>query len=225
MMSRWLIFAALAVAMAPPSMAQNRGAGFGPGAGFGRGVGFTGRHHRGFGGGSFYLGDPFFYSDYPSGSLASQAFSPPMVIVQAPPTAVVAEPKSEPLLIEWQGDRYVRFSGDEDAKSRAAPDYVQPAAVRPTPGKTATSSAGSAPLSAELPPAVLIFRDGHREEVSDYVIARGVLYARGDYWQNGYWTKNIQLAVLDIPATLAANLQNGAKFVLPSGPNEVVTRP
>jgi len=61
--------------------------------------------------------------------------------------------------------------------------------------------------------------------VTDYAIVAGVIYARGDYWQNGYWTKQIRLSLLNIPATIQANQEQGVKFVLPSAPNEVVTRP
>jgi hypothetical protein len=79
--------------------------------------------------------------------------------------------------------------------------------------------------SRELPPATLIFRDGHSEEVRDYTIADGILYARGDYYADGYWNKKIGLASLNIPETLQANATRNVKFVLPSSPNEVITRP
>ena len=82
----------------------------------------------------------------------------------------------------------------------------------------------SAPASV-LPPAVLIFHDGHREEVRDYTIADGTLYARGDYYTDGYWNKKIDLASLNVPQTLQANADRNVKFVLPSSPNEVITRP
>jgi hypothetical protein len=72
---------------------------------------------------------------------------------------------------------------------------------------------------------VLVYRDGHHEQVFDYVIANGNLYARGDYYRDGFWTKTVQLSALDIPATLRANSDAGVKFMLPSAPNEVVTRP
>jgi hypothetical protein len=76
-----------------------------------------------------------------------------------------------------------------------------------------------------LPPATLIFRDGHSEEVRDYTIADGILYARGDYYSDGYWNKKIGLTALNIPETLQANATRNVKFVLPSSPNEVITRP
>jgi hypothetical protein len=77
---------------------------------------------------------------------------------------------------------------------------------------------------ATTAPAVLIFRDGHREEVRDYTIANGILYARGDYYVDGYWNKQISLASLDLPQTLQANASRKVKFDLPSSPNEVITR-
>jgi hypothetical protein len=77
----------------------------------------------------------------------------------------------------------------------------------------------------ELPPILLIFRDGHSQEVRDYTIADGFLYARGDYYTDGYWTKKIALTTLNITETLQANNERNVKFVLPASPNEVITRP
>ena len=77
----------------------------------------------------------------------------------------------------------------------------------------------------ELPPAVLVFRDGRTEEVSDYTIMSGTIYSKADYWTSGSWTKKIQIADLDVPATLKMNQERGVKFVLPARPNEIVMRP
>ena len=74
-------------------------------------------------------------------------------------------------------------------------------------------------------PAVLIYRDGHSEEISSYSIIGRVIYAKADYWSNGAWSRNIQIGDLDIPATLRENEQRGVKFELPSGPDEVMIRP
>lgn len=103
MKSTWLICALLAAVLTPCAVAQRRG------GGFGHGGGFSGRGSRGFGRSAAFFGDPFFYTDYLSGSLASEMPSPPLYL-QRP--AAAPEPKLEPLLIELQGDRYVRFSGD-----------------------------------------------------------------------------------------------------------------
>ena len=59
--------------------------------------------------------------------------------------------------------------------------------------KSAPTNSNSAPAIAatppahDLPPALLVFRDGHTEEVRDYTIADGILYARGDFYTDGYW--------------------------------------
>jgi hypothetical protein len=76
-----------------------------------------------------------------------------------------------------------------------------------------------------LPSAVLVFRDGHKEEIGKYVIVSGTIYTSSDYWNSGSWTRKVQIADLDVPATLKLNQERGAKFALPSGPNEVMMRP
>ncbi len=215
-----------AVVFAPVALAQTRGPGLGmPGArapsGFGHGIGvsFSGRpHSHSFGPGVIFLGDPF-YADYP---VAPVTIPPQFVVVQ--PTAAADTPletKPEPLMIELQGNRYVRFGGRQQSADRgmnAAPDYAE--------AQAGNSTSGPQPRAqAELPPTVLIFRDGHREQVPDYAIVGSTLYASADYWQSGQWTKNIQLSALNIPATVSANHANGVRFALPSAPNEVVTRP
>jgi hypothetical protein len=155
--------------------------------------------------------------------------TPSVVVVQTQPaptersSAQIEESKpAAPLLIEWQGDRYVRRTEVTATSPRAAqPDYVAEA----KPQSTAKHVGPTAPPRAETPPATFVFRDGHREESSDYSIISGVVYARGDYWTSGYWSKQIPLSQLDLPSTLKANRERGASFRLPSAPNEVITRP
>jgi hypothetical protein len=164
---------------------------------------------------AIFLGTPLLFSDYPSEPVVLQAPPPQIVVVQQPAAPQTSDAvKPGPLMIEWQGDRYVRVTENENRSTPAQLDYV------PTSSKRTVPASGR-----DLPPAVLVFRDGGREEVRDYAIIRGVMYAQADYWKDGYWTKQIQLSALDLPATLEANQQRGVKFVLPAGPNEVVTRP
>jgi len=207
-MPKWLIIALLLAASVPVG-AQARG-----GFGFGRfrNPGLSGHPQRGFGRSLVYFGDPFLDADYASRTY--EPSTPPVVILQPPATAAASpEPKTEPLMIEWKGDRYVRLSGQP--QSNLPLDYSQASSVRVQ---------AQAP-HGELPPAILVFRDGHLEEVSDYVIANGSLYARGDYYRDGFWTKTVHLSSLDIPATILANSESTVKFRLPSGPDEIVTRP
>ena len=191
-------------------------------SGFSRGVNvsFSGRpYSRSFGRDAIFLGDPF-YSDY---QVAPVTVPPQFVIVQQPAPVADTQPeiKSEPLMIELQGNRYVRFGGRQQSAERGANaplDYAEADA-------SGSPRINQQPAQPELPPAVLIFKDGHREQVPEYAIVGSTIYASGDYWQSGHWTKNIQVSALDIPATIQANHQAGIRFTLPSGPNEVVTRP
>jgi len=210
-MSKWFIAGLLIFSLAPILLAQ-RGGEFGQvGGGFGRGGGSGHSRSRGFGRNAVFFGDPFWFDDYPSGSMANAAPAPPVVVMsQSAPAPPEPERILEPLLIEWQGDHYVRTGPSAPKVS----DYSELPAVDTTRSQT-----------AELPSAILIFRDGHREQVSDYVITGGVLYAQADYAMTGATTRDIQLAALDLSATLRANRENGSKFVLPNSPNEVVTRP
>ena len=170
------------------------------------------------------FGDPYFYSDNNSNSTPAEPEppAPQVVVLQAPPAVEAAkEPRPEPLLVEWQGDRYVRITGAEGtAHGVYAPtDYAE---AMPPAGSGTKKAAAPSNLPA---PTVLVYRDGHREEIRDYTIADGIIYARGDYWTDGYWNKKIQLGTLNLPATMKASQEHGVKFVLPGSANEVVTRP
>jgi hypothetical protein len=170
------------------------------------------------------LANPYLYADYPISSDGfAEAPQPQVVVVQIPAAADAPpkEPSHEPLLIEWKDDRYVRIGVKDGAADRSAPaplDYIGSSVAKPSAHQTEVSP-------SVLPPVVLVYRDGKQEELRDYTIADGIIYARGDYWTDGYWNKRIQLASLNIPASMKASLDRGAKFVLPSSANEVVTRP
>ncbi len=147
-----------------------------------------------------------------------------MIILQSPPARTPEPgrfaPPAQPLMIELQGDRYVRVSGPELSGAEMI-DRMPERSSLPQP-----SSAPIRPATIpELPPAVLIFRDGHREEASEYTIADGVLYTRADYYSTGSWTKKIELSSLNLPETAKSNESRGIKFQIPSSPNEVIVRP
>jgi hypothetical protein len=159
------------------------------------------------------------------------AGSGPASLGQAMNAPANHQPSStDPLMIELQNGRYVRV------ESAAIDGEALPLKLSPSRSPTNAAPTKSAPTesaapmiiaspSQPLPPAVLIFRDGHSEEVRDYTIADGILYARGDYYTDGYWNKKINLATLNVPETLQANAARSVNFVLPSSPNEVITRP
>jgi hypothetical protein len=181
--------------------------------------------------GDFSL-DDLYSSGYP---VASQ---PPVILLQAmralssssesqaqPSNSRKPSSSTQPVMIELQNGRYVRLSSTA-ANGEVLPQSIQaqPAKLtRPTFNRPAASN--SIAQTPALTPATLVFRDGHTEEVRDYAIANGTLYARGDYYTDGYWNKNIALAALNIPETRQANSARNVSFVLPSSPNEVITRP
>jgi hypothetical protein len=221
--------------------------------------GFEGIHgHFGFG----HEGHPF--SRFPNASpfgagyfpLLADWFTPedlyaagypvasqlPYVVVQNGPPASAylsdrqPKPPQESLLIELQGDRYVRVNDSqmqtESGTQSLAPERdTQASALHERSRRSAThdsaesSSLGVAAVPAQLPPVILVLRDGTRQEVHDYTIADGVLYARGDLYTDGYWSKKIELSALNLPETIKSNQERGIQFLLPSAPNEVITRP
>jgi len=174
-----------------------------------------------------FLGDAYDLDDlYASGfPVASQ---PPMIPLETALAlagsrrgmsgAFDREPSpAEPLMIELKDGQYVRVSGEQ------AGGELQTLPVESQPERLAGSTASSA-AARELASAVLVFRDGHSEEVRDYTIANGILYAHGDFYTDGYWNKQINLASLNLPETVQANASRNVNFALPSSPNEVIAR-
>ena len=222
---------AIALALSGLSQAQVRmGMGFSGGHPFGRPV-------AGHVGASFILGQPprlFRHHFFPNQFLLAAPFldeypeavgpeTPTVIVLQT--AAAASEPKEQahpatPLLIELQGDHYVRYGGTGQGASRGIstrPDYAGEF-------RGENPRRGEPKASTDLP-AVLIFRDGRREEISNYSIFGGAIYVNSDYWSSGAWTRKIQIADLDLPITLKTNRERGVRFILPAGRNEVVTRP
>lgn len=115
-------------------------------------------------------------------------------------------------LIELRGDRYVSLT------SAKADNASEPTMIL-------KNESAETSRARELPPVMLLFRDGHQEDIRDYTIADGVIYARGNFYRDGYWNKKIELSALDLPRTVKSNEARGVRFVLPTSPNEVITRP
>ncbi len=148
---------------------------------------------------------------------------PPVPLVVATPAEPAAPAKPiEPLLLENHSGEWVRIpTGSQMAIAPAANSESKPASAQKSlpaaPGQTASTA-------TPLPPAVIVFRDGHSEEVGKYMIQADTLYMNADYWSTGVWTRKIPLSQVDIPASLKLNEERGSKFNLPSRPNEVVVR-
>lgn len=184
------------------------------------------RHSGSAGHGRRFIGaygfSPYFYEDSETESVEPP---PAQVIVMPPaPAATPAQPArpAESLLLERHGDTWVRISASGDAHPVAGDLSV---GLTTDSAHTTSQRAGAALPPTPIPPAILIFRDGHTEQVEKYVIVGTTLYTSSNYWSTGSWTKKIPIAHLNVPETLKLNQQRGAKFALPSGPTEVMMRP
>ncbi len=187
----------------------------------------SGHHHHGFGNGfnngfnnGVFLGAPYWGGPFWDDEGQQVVYEPPPEEAQQQPVPlqqrIVERPRApaEPLMIELQGDRYVRVSGNI-AQNQSAQRGDE----------TGRGKSGVRPTSQQIPPAVLAFRNGTRQEVNSYTIVGNTLYESADYWTQGYWTKKVQLADLDLPETIRLNQERGVPFKLPTAPNDIVTRP
>jgi hypothetical protein len=165
-------------------------------------------HRRGGGRNAFFYGGwPYFPPEY-------EDASEPVVYVQPPaaPASPAPQPRQEAVpsaaLLELQGNQWVKVTSFTSTQVPAG-----------------SGSSTSPVVPKELPPAVLVYRDGHSEEVSSYSIIGATLYTKSDFWTSGAWSRKIQIADLDLPATVKQNRDRGIKFDLPSSPDEVILRP
>jgi hypothetical protein len=173
-----------------------------------------------------YYSNDLFSTGYP---VASQ---PPVIVLQVPWAATAAPERpsqTQPLMIELQGDRYVQVSGGEMSGASGA-QMIGSERTDPIPHvsrQRERASAGENPavVANQMAPAVLVFHDGHREEVSEYTIADGALYTSGDPYSGGSWNRKIELSSLNLPETIKSNQSRGVRFQLPAAPNEVIVGP
>ena len=183
--------------------------------------GFARSHRRRFSNESGFLFPLYFYPDDEIDNEPVAPETPPTPMVVAQPASPVSSP-IESLVLENREGQWVRVpTGNEMAIAQSGKlDGAQPSS--PQAGSARPAEAPT-PLP-QLPPAVIVFRDGHMEQIARYMIQGGLLYTSADYWSTGSWTRKIPLAELDIPASLKLNTELGTKFSLPSGPNEVMVR-
>jgi hypothetical protein len=100
---------------------------------------------------------------------------------------------------DGSGETRLTMRSDREQPRREAGENAQAAAPAQEPEP-----------AREVIPTVLIFRDGHRQEVRNYAIMGKVLYDL-----ESMTARKIQLAELDIPATIKENDERGVGFTLP----------
>ena len=137
---------------------------------------------------------------------------PPQVVAEQPAATATPPPPPKPaegpVLLELHGNDWVRITSE-------GPPQVVGQSYRPEPEK-----ASNAPSTAAS--ALLVFRDGHQEEIGKYCIIGGTIHISADRWSTGSWTRTVNILDLDVPATLKLNKEQGTRFRLPSGPYEVM---
>jgi hypothetical protein len=184
------------------------------------------RHARRFFAGPGFA--PYFYSDDDSEPGTIETLPPQITVLRPAETVAMAPKPAESVVLELHGDHWVRLTNYGQSQTGESSDFLaSDGASNSLPPRAPTSPRRTqvAEPASQLPLAVLVFRDGHNEEIGKYVIVGATIYTNADYWTSGLWTRKVQIAELDVPATLKLNRDRGAKFSLPSGPNEVMIRP
>jgi len=115
----------------------------------------------------------------------------------------IANEMNRQSLEEQRLRRQEEADGDQDS-------YAPQSSVR----RSAPDHARESQADAVVPATVLVFRDQHREEVSNYAIVGQTLWSFASQR-----TKKISLADLDLAATEKANDERGVTFRVP-GANE-----
>lgn len=185
-------------------------------------------HHRQFNNGYLPYLYPYYYPDYYPEEAPTETQPSQVIVVERNQPRAEAPPPAPPpdsLMLELRGNHWVRVtdSGQIMTESQAG----KKGSTKTGNVRTITPEEEQAAVepARELPPAVLVFRDGHREEISRYTIVGDAIYTSADYWNGGPWTKKVPIAELNVPATLELNRERGANFSLPSSPHVVVIRP
>jgi hypothetical protein len=124
---------------------------------------------------------------------------------------VVQDGKDQNQTDQYEPGDQIPGESDSEGESRLTMrnDRGQPRQESSKSAQPSESAQAAEPAPArEVVPTVLIFRDGHRQEVRNYAIMGKVLYDLED-------SRKIQLAELDIPATVKENDERGVRFAMP----------
>ncbi len=122
------------------------------------------------------------------------------VVVPAEPVAEEAEPDTPaPTIFENRASGYDPRYASHYADSRATA-LIAPQAQEPSPAD-----------ARQQIPVLLIYRDGHQQEVTNYAIVGSTLYDLGTFVAH-----KIPLAELNLQATIKANDDRGVEFTVPA---------
>ncbi len=105
---------------------------------------------------------------------------------------------------------------DSESDQVAEPDPGVPTAASAPPDNSQQPAAGEQRPADTTPqiPVMLVYRDGHEQDVMNYAIVGSTLYD-----MDASMTHKIPLAELDLKATVKANDDRGIEFSLPTSAN------
>jgi hypothetical protein len=169
-------------------------------------------HHDGNSGSVYYV--PYYVPYYPmdyEGSVADEA----------PPQDVSDSYEGGPTIFDRRGSGERAANDYVDDRPRAATRPPTPAAAPRDSDKASPATAAraaEAPVSAPEPvialqPTILIFKDGHKQQIGNYAIVGANLYDLTPGRR-----QKVPIADLDVVATQKANDDEGNDFKLPQFP-------
>lgn len=169
----------------------------------------NGRHSSGSGSGRGRFGTQF---------APDWAFSPGFIAVPVPvPVDADGNPiqpgDPETMAQQQAEDEAPAYTVFEHRNRNAFPmnDYSEMRSSVMRPRAIEPSTEATTPSVPEQPATVLVFRDGHQLEITNYAIQSGTIFNMSD---NG--PRKIALADLDVDKTVKANDERGVDFTVPT---------
>jgi hypothetical protein len=153
----------------------------------GRGCGYGGYGNNGYG---YGYAMPYYAYPYDPGYDASGDAGGPYLYSGPPGPQTPPAEQTLHIVVDQAPDRYGEPMAEEGPP---APRQQQQTMPEPKPGE----------------PTILVYRDGHKQQVTNYAIMGQTLYVFDNR------TKKIALAEIDVPATVKANDDQGVEFQLP----------
>jgi hypothetical protein len=135
-----------------------------------------------------------------------------LAVPYAVPYPVAVEPSADEVTDEedYQGGPTIFDRRGPGERRRLQRDYAEPLRQDDQPKDSAAATATESP--ADQPQTVLVYKDGHQDEIQNYAVVGEMLYDLSP----GHRRK-IALADLDLAATVKQNDDRGIDFRLPPG--------
>jgi hypothetical protein len=159
---------------------------------------------------------PYSYGGYPYGSGYGYGYGLPYYMYdsgadvldyQQMPAQSQAQQQQPMMLVQPPGPTVFDGHGSQGYVPSPEPMYDESAGKQPAPAPRPVATATPEPQVK----TVLVFRDGHQLEITNYAIADGTLLNL-----SGGGPRKIPISELDVKATMSANDERGVEFSLPT---------